>query len=123
MRRAFTLLSCAASFLLSAQRLPAPVPEESPTSTDTPSKSDSVAAKHETGNSPDSSPTITPAGRASITNRGVSSVPTTGTPLGRYKKMVYDGIGSKWYAYVAEKANLIALGTARISFWVDQNGR
>jgi TonB family protein len=53
----------------------------------------------------------------------VSSATTTATPLGRYKKIVYDAIGSKWYAYVAEKANLIALGTARISFWVDQNGR
>jgi len=122
MRRTFPLLPCAVSLLLSTQRLPAPVPEGSPPSK-AHSKTDSVAAKHETGNSSDSSPTITPAGRASITNHGVSSVPTTGTPLGRYQKMVYDAIGSKWYAYMADKANLVTVGTARISFWIDQNGR
>jgi len=98
-------------------------PEESSPSAKAPSKTDSVAAKHETGNSPDSSPTITPAGRASITNHGVSSVPTTGTPLGRYQKMAYDAIGSKWYAHMADRADSVKIGTARISFWIDQNGR
>ena len=59
----------------------------------------------------------------SITNRGPSSVNAIGTPLGRYQKMLFDAIGSRWYAYVEEKADLIKLGTARISFAVDRHGR
>ena len=59
----------------------------------------------------------------SITNRGTSSVNAIGTPLGRYQKMLFDAIGSRWYAYVEAKTDLISLGTARISFAIDRSGR
>src|SRR5437588_10878267 len=59
----------------------------------------------------------------SITNRRTSSVNAIGTPLGRYQKVLFDAIGSRWYAYVEEKNDLISLGTARISFAIDRKGR
>jgi outer membrane biosynthesis protein TonB len=59
----------------------------------------------------------------SITNRGTSSVNAVGTPLGRYQKELFDAIGSHWYAYIEEKADLVRLGTTRVSFWVDRTGR
>jgi outer membrane biosynthesis protein TonB len=59
----------------------------------------------------------------SITNRGTSAVNAVGTPLGRYQKVLFDAIGSRWYAYVDEKADLVKLGTTRVSFAVDRSGR
>src|SRR5438105_4419922 len=59
----------------------------------------------------------------SITNRGTSAVDAIGTPLGRYQKMLFDAIGSRWYAYVEAKTDLISLGTTRISFAIDRSGR
>jgi outer membrane biosynthesis protein TonB len=61
------------------------------------------------------------AGR--ITNRGTSAVNAVGTPLGRYQKTLFDAIGSHWYAYIEQKADLVSLGTTRVSFWVDRSGR
>src|SRR6266571_7993937 len=46
-----------------------------------------------------------------ITNRGISSVNALGTPLGRYEKILKDSIGSRWYAYVDHKRDLINIGT------------
>jgi outer membrane biosynthesis protein TonB len=46
-----------------------------------------------------------------------------GTPLGRYEKMVQDAIGSRWYAYVAQKMDLINLGTTKVAFSIDRSGR
>jgi outer membrane biosynthesis protein TonB len=59
----------------------------------------------------------------SITNRGTSAVNAIGTPLGRYQKILFDSVGSRWYAYVEEKADLVKLGTTRVSFAVDRSGR
>jgi len=59
----------------------------------------------------------------SISNRGISSVNAIGTPRGRYEKMIQDAIGSRWYAYVAEKMDLISLGTAQVAFSIDRSGR
>ncbi len=59
----------------------------------------------------------------SITNRGTSAVNAIGTPLGRYQKILFDAVGSRWYAYVEEKADLVKLGTTRVSFAVDRSGR
>ena len=59
----------------------------------------------------------------SITNRGTSAVNAIGTPLGRYQKTLFDAVGSHWYAYIEEKADLVSLGTTRVSFWVDRSGR
>jgi outer membrane biosynthesis protein TonB len=57
----------------------------------------------------------------SISNRGISSVNALGTPLGRYKKLILDGIGSRWYAYV-EHNELITIGTLRLVFSIDRGG-
>ena len=59
----------------------------------------------------------------SISNHGISSVNAVGTPLGRYEKMIQDAIGSRWYAYVQERMDLINLGTAQVVFYVDRSGR
>ena len=59
----------------------------------------------------------------SISNRGISSVNALGTPLGRYEKMVQDAVGSRWYAYVQEKMDLISLGTTQVVFCVDRTGK
>ena len=59
----------------------------------------------------------------SISNRGISSVNAVGTPLGRYEKMVQDAIGSRWYAYVGQKMDLISLGTTQVVFSIDRSGR
>ena len=59
----------------------------------------------------------------SITNRGTSAVNAVSTPLGRYQKLLYDAIGSRWYGYVAKKEYMLSLGTVRISFWVDRSGK
>jgi outer membrane biosynthesis protein TonB len=58
----------------------------------------------------------------SITNRGTSAVNAVGTPLGRYQKTMFDAIGSHWYAYIDQKADLVSLGTTRVTFFVDRSG-
>jgi len=58
----------------------------------------------------------------SITNRGASSVNALGTPLGRYQKILYDSVGSRWYYYVAKQGDLVSIGTLRLVFSVDRNG-
>src|SRR5437016_1375931 len=58
-----------------------------------------------------------------ITNRGISSVNALGTPLGRYEKILKDSIGSRWYAYVDQKRDLISIGTLQLEFYVDRSGR
>jgi hypothetical protein len=57
-----------------------------------------------------------------ITNRGVSSVDALGTPLGRYQKYVLDAIGSRWYALVEQKNDLVNIGTTDVMFVIDRNG-
>jgi outer membrane biosynthesis protein TonB len=59
----------------------------------------------------------------SITNRGTSSVNAIGTPLGRYQKILFDAIGSRWYAYIEQRADLVSLGTARITFSINRGGK
>jgi outer membrane biosynthesis protein TonB len=59
----------------------------------------------------------------SITNRGISSVNALGTPLGRYEKILKDSIGSRWYAYVDQKRDLVNIGTLQLRFYVDRSGR
>lgn len=60
--------------------------------------------------------------RGSITNRGASAINAVGTPLGRYQKMVYDSIGSRWLYYTKKQGDLIAIGTAHVTFSVDHDG-
>jgi hypothetical protein len=58
-----------------------------------------------------------------ITNRGISSVNALGTPLGRYMKILLDAVGSRWYAFLDQKRDLINIGTTRLVFVVDRSGR
>lgn len=58
-----------------------------------------------------------------ITNRGKSSVNAVATPLGKYKKAVYDAIGSRWYYYTAAKMDLVNIGTAQITADIDADGK
>jgi outer membrane biosynthesis protein TonB len=59
----------------------------------------------------------------SITNRGASAVNAVGTPLGQYQKMLYDAVGSRWYYYVGRQRDLVSIGTLRLVFSVDRDGR
>ena len=58
-----------------------------------------------------------------ITSRGISAVNALGTPLGRYQKIVADSIGSRWYANVDQKRDLITIGTLRLRFYIDRSGK
>ncbi len=58
-----------------------------------------------------------------ITSRGISAVNALGTPLGRYQKIVADSIGSRWYAFVDQKRDLINIGTLRLRFNIDRSGQ
>jgi hypothetical protein len=57
-----------------------------------------------------------------ITNRGISSVNALGTPLGRYMKILLDAVGSRWYAFLDQKRDLVNIGTTRVVFVVDRAG-
>jgi len=59
----------------------------------------------------------------SITNRGASAVNAVGTPLGQYQKMLYDAVGSRWYYHVARQRDLISIGTLRLVFSVNREGK
>jgi hypothetical protein len=58
-----------------------------------------------------------------ISNRGRNAVDAAGTPLGRYKKAVYDAVGSRWYHYTEMRTSVIAPGSIRVSFSIDSKGR
>lgn len=61
--------------------------------------------------------------RGNISNRGRSAVNAAATPLGRYKKMLSDAIGSRWYYYVNEQMGLLTMGTVELKFIVTPDGR
>ena len=58
-----------------------------------------------------------------ITNRGKNAVSAVATPLGKYKSQVYNAIGSRWLYYVKGQMDVLAIGTARVSFVVTSAGR
>ncbi|MGH8092104.1 MAG: energy transducer TonB family protein [Chthoniobacterales bacterium] len=60
--------------------------------------------------------------RGGISNRGRSAVNAVGTPQGRYKKLLEDAIGSRWYYYTAAKVDLISLGTTSVTFEILADG-
>ena len=45
-----------------------------------------------------------------------------GTPQGRYKKLLEDAIGSRWYYYVNARGDLIDIGTTSVTFEVMADG-
>jgi TonB family protein len=61
--------------------------------------------------------------QGNINNRGRSSVGAIGTPYGRFQKAVEDAIGSRWYYYVNQRADLVEIGTVRIEFKILPSGR
>ena len=61
--------------------------------------------------------------KGTISNRGRPSVDAVATPLGRYKKMVSDAIGSRWYYYVNDQIGLLNIGTVDIRFTVMPDGK
>ena len=61
--------------------------------------------------------------RGNISNKGRAAVSATATPLGRYKKMLSDAIGSRWYFYVTEQLGLLNVGTVEVRFVVRENGK
>jgi len=58
-----------------------------------------------------------------ITNRGRPALNVAATPLGRYKRILSDAIGSRWYYYVNRQIDLVNIGTVQIRFIVDRNGK
>lgn len=61
--------------------------------------------------------------RGNISNRGRSAVSAKATPLGRYKKMLSDAIGSRWYFEVNRQMGLITPGTVELQFVVSSDGK
>jgi TonB family protein len=61
--------------------------------------------------------------QGNISNRGHSSVGAIGTPQGRFQKAVEDAIGSRWYYYVGQRADLVEIGTVRVEFRILPSGR
>ena len=45
-----------------------------------------------------------------------------GTPQGRYKKLIEDAIGSRWYHYIDAKMDLIGIGTTSVTFQIEPDG-
>ena len=61
--------------------------------------------------------------RGNISNRGRASIAANATPLGRYKKMLSDAIGSRWYYYVNDQISLLNVGTLELRFIVRESGK
>lgn len=61
--------------------------------------------------------------KGNISNRGKASFEAAATPLGRYKKMVSDAIGSRWYYYVNSQIGLLNIGTVTVRFTVSADGK
>ena len=57
-----------------------------------------------------------------ISNRGPAATDVVATPLGRYKKLLSDAVGSRWYYLVQQDMDLYRLGTVVIRFRVTQSG-
>jgi outer membrane biosynthesis protein TonB len=58
-----------------------------------------------------------------ISNRGPASMNAVATPLGRYKKMLSDAIGSRWYYYIQDMLDLVNVGTVQLRFVVRADGK
>jgi len=113
-----------------------PSPSVAPTAEPTPTPSDALAM-YKPSPTPAARPTVTPQQQRSvyhpmtqakrmtgaISNHGPSAFNTVGTPLGKYQKLLYDAIGSRWYRYVQQQSDLVSIGTAHLVFSVDRSGR
>lgn len=117
-----------------------PSPNEFALLAQTPAPVASPAENEETSQIPTPTPTptpeITPPSPAStyrdfqqktiirggINNRGRSAVNAMATPLGRYKKLLEDAVGSRWYYYVKAKSDLVSIGTTSVTFQIMPDG-
>lgn len=61
--------------------------------------------------------------KGNLSNRGKSSVAANATPLGRYKKMISDAIGSRWYYYVSDRMDMLTAGTVDVRFIINTSGK
>ena len=59
----------------------------------------------------------------SVSNRGRSSVAALSTPLGRYRKQISDAIGSSWYYHIGSRMDMFSLGTIKVLFTIEKDGR
>jgi outer membrane biosynthesis protein TonB len=111
----------------SAAPRPTPIPEAEQlamlTSTTPPAIQPTVAAKPQQPQSSYRAQKEQTRLSGRITSRGISSVNAVGTPLGRYEKVLFAAIGSRWYPSVETQRDLINIGTARVVFSVDRSGR
>ena len=92
-----------------------PTPTETPTPTPEPVKTPAAASSYQDFQQK----TVV---RGGINNRGRSAVNAVGTPLGRYRKLLEDAVGSRWYYYVKAKGDLISIGTTSITFVINPDG-
>jgi outer membrane biosynthesis protein TonB len=113
-----------------------PTPSVAPTAAPTPTPADQLAMLLRATPTPAVQPSATPQEVRSnyqpmkqqkrmtgaISNHGAASVNAVGTPLGRYQKMLYDAVGSRWYSYM-QQSDLASIGTAHVVFSVDRSGR
>lgn len=58
-----------------------------------------------------------------ISSRGIGALDAEATPLGRYKRILSEAIGSRWYYYVDSRMGLMTIGTVKVAFVVDAGGR
>lgn len=58
-----------------------------------------------------------------ISNRGQIAADVAATPLGRYKKLLSNAIGARWYYLVQRDLDMYRIGTVAIRFSVSQNGK
>lgn len=123
---------------------PTPAPDQLALLTQTPTPIPSPPVSEEKAEIPTATPTPTPTPepqetppspasayrdlqqktiiRGGINNRGRSAVNAVGTPKGRYKKLLEDAIGSRWYHYTTAKADLISIGTTSVTFEILADG-
>ena len=121
---------------------PTPDPNELALLTQTPTPVPSPPENEEQAPIPTASPTPTPEPttpppkpasayrdfqqktliRGGINNRGRAAVNAVGTPQGRYKKLLEDAIGSRWYYYTGAWVDLISIGTTEVKFEILADG-
>jgi hypothetical protein len=53
---------------------------------------------------------------------GANSVAANATPLGRYKALIYQAVGSRWYAKVGQCQDLLPVGAVRVQYTVYFDG-
>jgi TonB family protein len=111
---------------------PSPNPEElamlfsTPTPTPPPTPQQNTAQQNRKQGAPQTAyrpQKIVTRLQGNISNRGRSSVGAIGTPQGRFQKAVEDAVGSRWYYYVGQRADLVEIGTVRIDFKITPSGR